>query len=130
MTNRTRLLAIILFATFAVSCAAGSMIQRGEGRGYLRLDVEPASAEVEIDDKYSGIVEGWVDHVIPVVPGEKRVTLRAPGYLTQRFDIEVAAGEQVTLVLALEPDIELPPEPQNDREPLHRPRRSTIGAID
>lgn len=130
MTNRTRLLGIILFATIAVSCAAGSMIQRGEGRGYLRLEVEPTSAEVEIDDKYSGVVEGWVDHVIPVAPGAKRVTLRAPGYLTQRFDIDVSAGEEVTLVLALEPDIDLPPEPRNDREPILQPRRPTIGAID
>ena len=55
---------------------------------------------------YSGVIEGWAAQTIPVVPGPKRIMLRAEGYISQRFDIEVASGEEVTLVLRMEPVIE------------------------
>ena len=95
-------------------CASGSGYRHGYSEGYLRFEIEPDDVVLEIDERYSGRLEGWVGGVVPVDPGVRRVTVRAEGYMTQRFDIEVAAGEEVTLVLQMEPTIELP----EDDEPV------------
>lgn len=116
----------LALASVALSaCATGSGATRPGARGFLRFEVEPPSAEVDIDEKYSGVVNGWADGVVPVQPGLRRVTLRAPGYITQRFDLEVGPYEEVTLVLALEPTLEIADEEDapDERPALLRGRR-------
>lgn len=108
-------------------CSAGYVMTQQNGpRGYLQLDVDPPSVQVEIDEKYSGIANGWVDSTIPVSPGMRRVTLSAEGFITQRFDIEIAPYEHVTLQLRLEPVLDLP-EPEPEQNPL-QPTRPKLRA--
>jgi len=123
----TRLFQVLLFLLVlsAFGCGASHAIRQPLSRGYLRFEIEPQGAEIAIDEKYSGVIDGWVGGVIPVEPGMRRVTLRADGYITQRFDIEVAAGEEVTLQLQMERSIELDEEPA----PVQPSRRSRLGAL-
>lgn len=118
----TRLLQTLLISLVISGCGASYAIRHPNARGYLRFEVDPQHVEVEIDEQYSGLVEGWAEGVVPVEPGVRRVTLRADGYITQRFDIEVAAGEEVTLQLTMERMIELddenPPRTTSFRERL------------
>ena len=115
----------LVLAVALGGCSAGMLVTQPDGpRGYLRLEVEPASAEVSIDEKYSGIANGWVANTIPVTPGMRRVTLSADGYITQRFDIEVAPYEEVTLVLNLEPELLLPQDESPRNAEPRRTRRA------
>lgn len=119
--------AIAVGITTMMGCSAGYVIQQDDGpRGYLQLDVEPADVQVEIDEKYSGVANGWVESTIPIAPGVRRVSLSADGYITQRFDLEIAPYEHVTLQLRLEPMLELP-EPEKERNPL-KPTRPKLRA--
>jgi hypothetical protein len=117
------LLAAILVASAAlIACATAPRATGPRARGYLRFDVEPHDAEIEIDEQYSGVVNGWAQNIVPVEPGHRRVTLRADGYITQRFDIEVAAGEEVTLQLEMEPSLDVEPPREPDPRRQFRPR--------
>lgn len=105
--NRVHWVALAAGVLLSASCSTTSASQRAAARGYLRFEVEPDNAAVEIDEEYSGMVSGWVQQTVPVSPGMRRVTVRARGYLTQRFDIDIAAGEEVTLILKMERALEL-----------------------
>ncbi len=84
-------------------CTAVQRIpDRHSGPAYLRLDVEPDTTKIFIDSHYRGIVKGWVQQTVPVPSGKRRVELRADGYITRRFDVALAAGEQVTLRVNME----------------------------
>lgn len=102
-------------------CSAGYITQRSSPTGFLRLEVTPEAAEVEVDEVYSGVATGWMGGVVPVTPGLRRITLRAPGYIAQRFDIQIDAYEEVTLILALEPILEVPDEDEPEAEAPLRP---------
>lgn len=118
---------IVALSATLVGCATTPKTTARSARGYLRFEVVPEDAEIEIDEQYSGVVNGWAQHVVPVEAGDRRVTVRAAGYITQRFDIEVAANEEVTLRLKLEPSLEL--EPATDAPPDPRDRfRPRLGA--
>lgn len=109
---------VALAASSLIWSACGTMSgsQRLSARGYLRFEVDPPTAAIDIDEEYSGLASGWVQETIPVSPGVRRVTVRAEGYLTQRFDIEVGAGEQVTLELHMERSLQLAPVESELRE--------------
>jgi hypothetical protein len=103
---------ILLCAAMLAACASAPKAERG--RGLLRLEVTPDHAEVLIDAKYQGQVRGWREQTVPVRAGMRRVTLRAEGYITQRFDLELAPNEEVTLSVALEPALDEPVEATDD----------------
>jgi hypothetical protein len=109
-----------LFSSLLVFSALGcaTMSSEASKRGLLRLEVTPAEAEVFIDDAYQGRIAGWHERTLPVRSGERRVALSAPGHLTQRFDLTVAPGEEVTLKVQLIPLPAAPPEdaPESDKE--------------
>ncbi len=77
-------------------------------QSYLELKVDPATAEIYIDDEYHGVVEGWREQVVPIAPGYRRLELRAQGYLPQRFDLDVNEDTWLTLRVKLEPAIDAP----------------------
>jgi hypothetical protein len=77
-------------------------------QSYLELKVEPATAEIFIDDEYQGIVERWREQVVPIEPGYRRLELRAQGYISQRFDLDVKEDTWLTLRVKLEPTIDVP----------------------
>ena len=78
-----------------------------DGRAFLELQVSPPTAEVFVDDEYSGVVNRWAGQTMPIRPGSRRVELRAEGYLSQRFDVEVVEGQMHTLRVRMEPEFHL-----------------------
>ena len=85
-------------------------------QSYLELQVEPTTAEIYIDDEYQGVVEGWRQQVVPIRSGYRRLELRAQGYITQRFDLDVEADSWLTLRVQLEPAIDAPGGLDSDDE--------------
>jgi len=97
------------FGLIAVGCSAVETIpdrNTNEDRAFLKVEVEPGHADVYIDGEYRGRVEGWVERMIPVPPGEHRVKLEADGYISQRFDVSVESGATHTLSVTMEPTLE------------------------
>jgi hypothetical protein len=104
---------VTILVLLAFGCATA--LPTAPGRGYLVLNVQPASAEVFIDSNYLGIVNGWRDRTIPLASGDRRVEVRADGFITQRFDILIRTDEQVVLTLEMEPVLELQESPEESQ---------------
>lgn len=102
------MLALALSACYA---AQPTPDQGSSKSSYLELAVEPRSAQIFIDDQYEGIVAGWREQVVPIAPGPRRLELRAQGYITQRFDLDVGEDSWLTLSVKLEPRIDAPGGP-------------------
>jgi hypothetical protein len=70
--------------------------QAGASAG-LAFDVEPAQAEVYVDDVYAGVVQDFATGRDPlmVVPGTHRIELRAPGYRPVSLDMTIVAGQVI-----------------------------------
>ena len=69
------------------SANAGPYIFVGRGSGALRLDVQPAHAEVYVDGIYAGIA-GDFDGLSPrssITVGRRTIEVRAEGYQPLRF---------------------------------------------
>ncbi|MGV3517892.1 PEGA domain-containing protein [Luteitalea sp.] len=66
--------------------------------GGLRLKVEPRDAEVYVDGFYAGRVDDFDGAMqrLKIVQGAHRIELRAAGYETTTFDVNVLAGETTT----------------------------------
>ncbi|MFW5966333.1 MAG: PEGA domain-containing protein [Persicimonas sp.] len=77
-----------------------------EKEAYLRMEVEPGSTKIYVDSDYQGVVERWTGSIVPIEPGARRVELRKEGYITRRFDVELAAGEQMALTVDMERKLE------------------------
>ncbi len=114
---------VVLLVTFLTGCTTTATLSHydEEHGAYLELDVEPKSAKIYIDGDYEGVVEGWHQQVVPVEPGERRLELRADGYIAQRFDLDVEEGHWLTLRARLEQAIEFPDEDQAPDEEEHEP---------
>lgn len=96
-----RILVLLIFLT---SCAT---LPSSTERGLLRLEVVPEDADILLNEEYSGKVNSWRDGTLILAPGRHRVQVVAKGFLSQRFDIEIRANEEVTLRLNMEPEFEL-----------------------
>lgn len=72
--------------------------------GALNFEVSPAVAEVYVDGMYMGTVHDFPADGEPlgVTPGSHRIELRAPGYLTNTFDVSIAGGQVTPYQGALE----------------------------
>lgn len=109
-------------------CASTSGARHGSDReghdALLKLEVTPATAEVYIDGAYSGQISRWRDQSVPVHSGSRRIELRAPEHITERFDVHIGASELVTLRVALEPELDLLEE-EEAQEPSSRTEPST-----
>ncbi len=123
----TLLMTLILAGCTAVQSVPSGV---GDGESLLELQVFPSTAEIYIDDDYQGVVEGWRDQIMPIKSGQRRLELRADGYISQRFDLDVEEGQHLTLRARLESTIDLSapdeqtPEPQ--RDPLQAPEHPGV----
>ena len=98
---------LVVFLTGS-ACTAVQTIPKdeaGEDEAYLKLAVEPDSAELYVDGEYRGRADDWVEGTVPVEPGERRVKVTADGYMTRRFDVAFEPGESKTLKLKMEPEL-------------------------
>jgi hypothetical protein len=87
------------------SANAGPYISIWRSSGSLRLDVQPAHAEVYVDGIYAGVA-GNFDGVSPgssVTVGRRRIEVRAEGYEPQRFRARIEKGRTTFHQVALQP---------------------------
>jgi len=61
--------------------------------GYLRLDVEPASAQVYVDGLYIGTVADLRSGGYPLDAGPHRVEIRADGFNSQSVELRIRAND-------------------------------------
>jgi len=70
------------------------MRQQQEETGYLRLDVEPESAQVYVDGLYAGTVADFRrSGGRPLGTGPHRVEIRAEGYDSQSVELQIRAND-------------------------------------
>jgi len=76
-----------------------------EGTGALRLDIPQKQAAVYVDGFYVGTVEDFNDATDPLTlpPGPHHVELRATGYQTLTFDVNIQAGKTITYRTPMQP---------------------------
>jgi hypothetical protein len=65
--------------------------------GNVRFDVTPKNAEVYADGYYAGIVDDFRGSTQPLIltPGPHHIELRAEGYVTLSFDVDIRPGQAV-----------------------------------
>lgn len=74
---------------------ARSSIHRIPQAGYLRLLVQPETAQVHVDGFYMGTVFD-VQRLVALEPAPYRIELRAAGYETVTFDVRIVPNETIT----------------------------------
>lgn len=82
---------------------ARSSIRRIPQAGYLRLLVQPETAQVFIDGFYMGTVLD-VRRLVTLEPGPYRIELSAAGYETVTFDVRIVPNETITYRTNLQPN--------------------------
>jgi hypothetical protein len=81
--------------------------------GFLRLDVEPADAQVFVDAYYVGTVEEF-RRARPLLPsGPHHIEVRAEGFETLTVDVRIRTGQTITYSASLRatPSVATPPQP-------------------
>jgi hypothetical protein len=68
-------------------------MRQGEAPGYLRLDVEPESAQVFIDGLYVGTVADFRRGGRALEAGPHRVEIRAEGFDSQSVELRIRAND-------------------------------------
>jgi hypothetical protein len=83
-----------------VTAAPGSTAYGG-----VSLEISPASATVDVDGNYAGVVGDFSDPSRPLslVAGRHHVELQAPGYAPMGFDVDVVAGQVIPYRGELQP---------------------------
>ena len=73
--------------------------------GNLRFDVRPKEAEVYADGYYAGIADDFTgsSQLLVLTPGRHHIELRAKGYDSVEFDVNVEPGQTVEYRRNLEP---------------------------
>jgi hypothetical protein len=68
------------------------------GEGTLRLKVKPRDAQVYIDGNYSGIVDDYsgLFHHLRLESGPHHVEVRADGYQSLTFDVNILTNQTTT----------------------------------
>ncbi len=79
----------------AYGYAAPYVVPPGAVTGGLRIEVTPKSAEVYADGYYAGIVDDFNGHFqhLDLTPGAHHIEVRAPGYETLTFDVNIQADQ-------------------------------------
>lgn len=100
----------ILTASLLVALATASSCAHSpasaQARGLLRLQIEPPDADLYVDHDYMGSVDGWRGQTLRLPSGLRMVEVRAPGYISQRFDVEIEPDVEVTLRLQMERELD------------------------
>jgi hypothetical protein len=95
----SRALALVLGL---VLCAcAGTQKPKGPP-AELRVLAEPASATVQVNERFVGAARVLDKRPAKLVPGKKLITLEAPGYFPHDLEVDLPAGV-TTLNVKLRP---------------------------
>jgi hypothetical protein len=73
--------------------------------GNLRLDIQPASAQVFVDGYFVGTVEDYSNTLggVRLTAGPHRLEFQAPGYQPLGLDVMMQAGRAITFRADLKP---------------------------
>jgi hypothetical protein len=71
-------------------------MSQGQTTGYLRLDVEPESAQVFIDGLYAGTVADFRRGGQVVDAGAHRIEMRADGFESQSVELRIRANDTLS----------------------------------
>ena len=65
--------------------------------GGVSFEITPSTAEVFIDGSYVGTVGEFTPTTQPLglTPGRHQMEIRAPGYRTMNFDVDIVAGQVI-----------------------------------
>ena len=75
-----------------------------DGSGSVRLEVQPAFAQIFVDGEYVGTVADFQSAAgLMIAAGVHRVEFRAPGYEPLVVDVRIAAGRRITYRGVLKP---------------------------
>jgi hypothetical protein len=76
-----------------------------EAAGSVRIDIPQTDATIDVDGFYVGLAEDFNgDHEqLNLTPGPHHLEIRAPGYQTATFDVNVQSGKTITYRSALKP---------------------------
>jgi hypothetical protein len=97
---RGRWLSVVLVGALGVSCAP---VQKpGIRPAELRTRVLPATATVQVDERYVGAARRLDKSPAKLAPGKHRVTVEAAGFFPHDVELELAPGV-TTLDLKLRP---------------------------
>jgi hypothetical protein len=68
-------------------------MRQGTTTGYLRLEVEPTTAQVYVDGLYAGIVADFRSGGYPLDAGPHRIEIRADGFNSQSVELRIRAND-------------------------------------
>lgn len=106
------------------ACSAIHTIKKSEASAYLHLEVRPKTAIVYIDEQLYGEINTFRGQIIGLRPGNRRVEIRAQGYESERFDLRLNSGEELTLTLNLVSTLDVGDERETEKKTfLKRPNR-------
>jgi len=82
-------------------------VQPGQGQadtGGVSFEITPSTAEVFVDGSYVGTTSEFTPLTQPLglTPGRHRIEIRAPGYRTMDFDVDIVAGQVIPYQGALQ----------------------------
>jgi hypothetical protein len=75
------------------SPALDRYMQQGQSAGYLRLDVEPQTAQVYVDGYYAGTVADFNRGGFALDAGPHRIEMRADGFDSQSVELRIRAND-------------------------------------
>ena len=77
----------------------------GPGYGGVRIDLNQRDAEVFVDGYYVGIVDDFdgVFQKVDLEPASHRIEIRAPGFETSQFEVNVLPGQTITYRTPMQP---------------------------
>jgi hypothetical protein len=94
---------VLALAISAAACGAGQRPADAGPRGTLRIDGEPETAIVEVDEKRLGPVGMFAEKGLLLKPGQHRVIVRAEGYFPAYELVEITEDEVTVLEVTLRP---------------------------
>ena len=73
--------------------------------GGVRIDIPQRDAEVYVDGYFAGIVDEYdgAFQQLNLEPGPHRIEVRAPGFMTINFEVNIEPGRTITYRTALRP---------------------------
>ena len=76
-----------------------------EAAGSVRIDIPQKDATIYLDGFYVGMVKDFDgdNEQLNLMPGPHHLEVRAPGYETATFDVNVQSGKTITYRTALQP---------------------------
>jgi hypothetical protein len=81
-----------LFTVSLALAACGGVQRVREKPAELRVVAVPASASVQVNERFVGAARVLEKQPAVMAPGKKRITVEAPGYFPHDLEVDLPAG--------------------------------------